>query len=364
MPLCPTIEIDLNAVLHNYACLKKVSPKTQIAAVVKNNAYGLGAREIAGHLYKKGGCRIFFVAYPFEGAEIRPVAPKADIYVLQGFVPDDTDVYKSQNLIPVISTPGQWRDWKKTKLNQRPAIQVETGLNRLGFSRAEAEKLTAKERGEFALVLTHLACADEPGDATNQKQLKNFNAIKGLFPKSKFSIAASDGYALGKDFYGDIVRAGAFLYGLNTFKKLKKKQKPVLNISAAVLQIKELTPGDSVGYGASFTANKKMKIATISFGYGDGLFRSFSPKGKVWFKGKKGYLPAPVIGRLSMESLGCDVSAIPDDVLKEGTRVTLINERYSLDDMGADMNAGLGTIGYETLSALCHGIRAVKKYKK
>ena len=357
----PRLEINLNRILDNYRAFSqaRANPNTVMAAVVKDNAYGLGDKEVAQILYEKGGCRTFFVAHGFEGNRVRSVAPSADIYVLQGVGKEDISFFASDNLIPVIASKTQLDFWMREKPNcQKPALQIETGLNRLGLRPDEVQSLSAEVKEQFGLILSHLACADEPGHRMNQIQLDNFNCLKQLFPNNRFSLAASDGFLLGPEYQFDVVRLGAVLYGLNPVPNPIVKSQNVIRVTAPVIQVAQVNPGDCVGYGADYQVTEKGKLAIVSIGYGDGVFRSFFPKGKVWFEEKGKMLEVPLAGRVSMDNLICNVSHISEQVLLENQFVTLINDSYTADDFGADS----GTIGYEVISAIGHGIRFVRTY--
>ncbi len=339
----PLLEIDLNAIVHNYRLLSGAIATATVAAVVKDNAYGCGAPAVTQALYDDG-CRRFFVAYAEEGALIRPSAPDAEIYVLQGFDPMDTALFAQAHLIPVLSSPAQLADWQRLHPWAAPiALQVETGLNRLGFSFAELEALEAPHG--IDLILSHLACADEPDSPVNMVQLNRFLEIKKRFPNARFSLAASDGCALSDAFHFDIVRGGAFLYGIHTFPALRDRQKQAVHLTADVLQIKHLKKGESAGYGAAFRAPKDMRIATVSIGYGDGLFRSFFPHGKVRLQTADGFFDAPLAGRVSMDNLIVDASALPNP--ETISAAVILDAEHTLDDLAAES----GTIGYEVLSA-------------
>lgn len=357
----PRLDINLNRILENYLSFSEARAfsSTIMAAVVKDNAYGLGDKEVAQTLFNKAGCRVFFVAHGFEGSRVRKVAPSADIYVLQGPGKEDISCFSKDNLIPVIASPAQLVFWNQEKPNQqKPALQIETGLNRLGFRESEISTLSETEKNQFGMILSHLACADEPKHKLNQKQLDTFNRLRLSFPKAKLSLAASDGFLLGAPFQFDIVRLGAVLYGLNPVPNAVPKSKNVIRLTAPILQIADVAPGECVGYGAETIIQQKGKIAIVSIGYGDGIFRSFYPKGKVWFESNGQMFPAPMIGRVSMDNLICDVSQIPNDILNKNQFVTLINDSYTADDFGIDA----GTIGYEVLSAIGHGTRFIRTY--
>ena len=354
MSIEPVLFVCLESIAHNYRLLKETFPNTDIAGVVKNNAYGLGADKVAHTLYTRENCRTFFVAYPQEGAQIRPFVPDATIYVLQGFDPDTADLYTRHRLIPVVNTLKSLRAAESFDLPL--AVQLETGLNRLGILPQEAESLDEATRQKVELILSHLASADEPNSPQNRAQLENFKKFFPLFPNARKTLAASDGASLGADFAFDIIRAGAFLYGIKTFPQLSDRQKKVVELTAALLQTKPLHAGDKVGYNATFTAPKDMKMGIVSIGYGDGLFRTLSNKGRVFVKQGDALYAAPVIGRVSMDNILCDLTEIPDAVLEKTQRVYLLTHDYNVDEMGKDAD----TIGYEVLSALGRGQRTIK----
>ncbi len=357
MSLLPHLIIDLNALCYNYRLCKNFAKTAQTAAVVKNNAYGLGAPKIAQTLYEKENCRTFFVAYASEGAEIRRYVPNAAVYLLNGFCPQDADLIKEFNLIPVLSSTEQIKQWNKSDINIRPALQVETGLHRLGVSLDEIKQMTDDERGNFSLILSHLASADDPLSNQNKIQYEKLNQMRPLFPKALFSLAASDGIGLDEKYHFDVVRAGAFMYGLPVCEKLKSNQQSVINAYAKILQIKDLAAGDSVGYNATFVAQKSCKVAAISIGYGDGFFRSLSGKGRLFFKEENKFYTAPIIGRVSMDITMCDVSDVPAAALTS-QKAYLFSDTYNLNEMGKDA----GTIGYEVLSALNRGQRWIREF--
>lgn len=356
MSLLPHFIVKLDAVCHNYRLIKKFVGGSQTAAVVKNNAYGVGAMQVAKILYEQENCRIFFVAYATEGAEIRPFVPDATIYLLNGFCRQDVEIIKKYNLIPVLSSMEQIKNWEDCQMNSSPAIQVETGLNRLGVTYAQIEQMSPEMRHHFSLVLSHLACADEPQNSLNKKQRENLKKIQELFPKSMLSLSASDGIGLGKNYHFDVVRAGAFMYGLPVCPALEKERKTVVNAYAKILQIKELKKGDGVGYNSLFIAQKACKVAAIGVGYGDGLFRSLSGKGRVFFRNENKNYAAPIVGQISMDITMCDVSDVPPAALAT-QKAYLFSDTYNLNDMGQDA----GSISYEVLSALGRGQRWLRE---
>ncbi len=357
----PTLEINLGCLLENFLTLQKLSKPSVAAAVVKDDAYGLGAKQVVELLYKYADCRHFFVAQAVEGEKIAPFADKAVIYVLQGMGQDNLEIFKQNpQLVPVVNCPEAFEFWKQNRLDKRqPVIHIETGLNRLGFREHELEALSQADKKEFSLVMSHLACGDEKDHFMNAYQLENFKRLKNTyFPDLPASLAASDGIFLGKDFQWNMVRLGAAMYGINTAPYRENQMKNVVSVTAPVLQIADLPKGQFVGYSATYRANTNRKVAIISIGYGDGLPRSLSNVGKVFFKNGGVLHEARIIGRVSMDNIICDITGI--DNLQVGDTAYLAADFYTLDDMGRDA----GTISYEIMSRLGKNPRFIRKYIK
>ena len=354
----PILEIDLNNLLNNYKSLKALSRHAQAAAVVKDDAYGLHADIVAKKLYEEGGCRHFFVAHGIEGERIRNLVPEAAIYVLQGIGEDSVDSFRRCRLIPVIGSPEMFAWWKENRIEGiKPVIQVETGLNRLGFRETDLEKLSDADKNEFSMILSHLACADAKEHFMNQHQLDNFRRLKEkYFPKLPASLSASDGTFLGAEYQWDLVRLGAAMYGINTAPYRENQMKSVVTVKAPVLQIADLPKGDFVGYSATYRATENRRLAIVSIGYGDGIPRSLSNVGKVFFNICGKIHEARVLGRLSMDNIICDVTGI--DNLQIGDLAGIITDYYTLDDMGRDA----GTISYEILSRIGKNTRYIRTY--
>lgn len=353
----PTLNINLKKAVLNYLTLKSLSPTSIPAVVVKDDSYGVGAIEISKAIYQEG-CRHFFVAHAKEGALIRPYLPKANIYVLQGIGSDSYNLIYKHNLIPVISSIEMFRFWQKNAIKDiKPIIQIETGLNRLGFTKEELETLTNDELSSFSFILSHLACGDEQAHFMNFRQLNNFKEIKDkFFSTTPATLSASDGVFLGPDFHFDMVRLGAAIYGINTAPYRLNEMHNIIELKAPVLQIKTLNKGEFVGYSATYRTSEQIKTAIISIGYGDGIPRSLSNKGKVIFYENNTPRFCPIIGRISMDNIICDVSKLNN--LKVGDFAYLINDEYTLDDIARDA----GTIAYEILSNLGKGTRYIKTY--
>lgn len=352
----PQLIINCDNIRKNYEYLKAYVQPAIPACVVKDDAYGLGIREIGSILYR-AGCRTFFVAYGCEAAKLRKMASRADIYVLQGFGKEEKSIFKKYDLrpiLPTISAIAQWFDKPANRL--MPGIQVETGLNRLGMT---LDEMPSIRQLPFSLVLSHLACADDDKHSLNKYQLQQFEKYKEFFPQTPFSLSASDGVFLGKEYHFDMVRLGAALYGINTMPYGEKPVHNCVRVIAPILQIRQVSAGESVGYGASYKVSTPRQIATVSIGYGDGIFRSFSPAGVLHVECDGEIFPAPIVGRVSMDNITCDVTDIPENVLNRADYMTIIDDYYDLDDFAKVC----GTIGYESLSNIGHSTRYIRKYE-
>jgi alanine racemase len=341
------LTIDLDAIAANWRALKaQVGPLAETAVVVKADAYGLGAAAVAPAL-ARAGARSFFVAIAEEGAAIRPlIGPDAEIFVLSGYMRGDRAAVEASDLVPVLAGPEDFRRFRAELAGRPAAVQVDTGLNRLGFEPVElAAHLLELNALRPRLVMSHLACADEPSHPMNGLQLAAFHALTLGLPGIRRSLAATGGAMLGPFYAFDMVRAGIGLYGGLPFAGAR----PVVTLALPVLQVRDVLPGEAVGYGASFVAQRPMRIATVSAGYADGVLRAFAGKGTLM----AGRTPCPLVGRVSMDLVTVDVTGLPEvpealDLLGPG--------------QGPDAVAAMaGTIGYEILTSL--GTRYVRDYK-
>lgn len=346
----PEFKVSLENLVDNYRVLKQAT-QARPAAVIKADAYGLGAEQVAKCLAAEG-CNAFFVAHAFEGAAVRAVVPYADIFVLQGIGQDSVADFKTYHLTPVIANPTMLSYWNTLGISDvRPIIQVETGLNRLGFRMTDAAALSAEQIGRFSYMLSHLACADEHTHFMNAHQRAAFETWREML-QLPATFSASDGVFLGTPYHYDMVRLGAALYGLNTEAGKRTTLKNVAFVRAPVLQIADVPAGSSVGYGATYTTDEPIRLAVVSIGYADGFMRSLSNRGHVRING----VLVPIIGRVSMDNIMCDVSKVPD--VHEGDWADILDDVYRADDMASDA----GTIGYEILTALGQGKRFCRFY--
>jgi len=338
------LEIDLNALAANYRALKGRQPAAEIAPVVKADAYGLGAAPVARHLIKQGA-KTFFVARRDEGVRLRAALGAGPvIYVLDGL--DDPTVFLAHGLRPVLNTGAQVAAWIQAP-QLEAAVHIDTGMNRLGIRPDELGTLPALP--PLSLVMSHLACADEAGHPMNPAQLAAFRAAVGALPSAPLSMANSAGAFLGPDYGFDIVRPGISLYGGGPFGVPHPEIRPVARLLGRVLQVRDLKRGESVGYSATFTAPRDMRLATIGLGYADGVLRHFGAKGSVVVQGEKRRLT----GRVSMDAFSIDINGLD---VKVDDWVELFGAHQPIDEVAA----ASGTVAYEWLTRI--GPRVARHY--
>jgi alanine racemase len=330
-----TATINLNAIRQNWQKLRSIS-SNDAAAVVKANAYGLGLAQVTKALYAEGA-RIFFVATVEEGAELRSIlGKKPDIYVFSGHMVGDTELIKNYNLIPLINSIEQLSRHSKLLREKKFGVQLDTGMNRLGMEPMEWESVKELALSlNPVLIMSHLACADDPNHKMNSKQLDIFLTLTNKININK-SLAATGGILLGPEYHFDLTRPGIGIYGCAPMQDCL----PVLKIDIPVIQIRNIESGETVGYGNTWTSPCKKKIATISAGYADGLFRAIGKKAKLYFE----EISCPIVGRISMDLIGVDIT----NLNVEPVRLELINSQQTVDNIAE----GAETIGYEFLTSL------------
>ena len=341
------LEIDLGAIVANWRLLAAKAAPARCAAVVKANGYGLGAAHVA-RVLAGAGCRRFYVAILDEGIALREaLGPEPDIAVFNGPLPGSAAEFVAARLSPVLNDPGQVAAWEglATPAEKPAIVHVDTGLNRLGLSQAEFVALAERlRRPGYAMLISHLACAETPGHALNARQRERFVAARRLLPGLTANLAASSGIFLGPDYHFDEVRPGAALYGVNPCPGRQNPMRPVVRLSARIVQLRKIDRGESVGYGAAHVMDGPGILATAAIGYADGWPRSLSHRGCGWLAGKR----VPLLGRLSMDLATFDVSAVDSALLHPGAMIELIGDDHGVDAAAADA----GTIGYEILTAL------------
>ncbi len=335
MPAPATLTIDLNALAANFHTLEAAGG-APVHPVVKADSYGLGAAACAARLMAEGA-RTFFVARTGEGERLRAALGAAPaIYVLDGCLAGRAARLRSADLRPVLNTGDQQSEWQAAG-GGPCGLQIDTGMNRLGF---RAEDAPEPFEG-LDLVLSHLACADDPAEPMNARQRDAFAAAAGRYPGVVRSFANSGGAFLGPDYAFDALRPGICMYGGGPEGRPDDRIRPVATLAAEVLQVREVPTGESVGYSRGFIAGRPTRIATCATGYADGVLRSYSPRGLVFVAGEM----RPIVGRVSMDVCAVDVSGLEVAV---GDRVELFGANRMLDDAA---NAA-GTIAYELLTSV------------
>ncbi|WP_418138056.1 alanine racemase [Agrobacterium sp. El2ro-1b] len=346
------LTIDLGALRDNYLTLAAMAPASQTAAVVKADAYGLGADIVSQTLFE-AGCRNFFVAHIDEALALRlRLSAEARIFVLNGLQPGNETSCAAMAVTPVLNSLEQIAQWsghaRKLGKMLTAAVQIDTGMCRLGLSPEELEILSAQQQLldgiEITFVMSHLACADEPDHVSNAAQLAVMRKAATAFPETPVCFSNSGGIFLGIDYHNALLRPGIALYGGAPSAAGPNPMKPVVRLDLAVIQTRTVPAGSLVGYGGSFTASGPTRLATIAAGYADGLPRSLSNRGAAWYNGVR----LPIAGRVSMDSIILDISALPEGTLTQGSLVQMIGPDQTLEDIAEDA----GTIAYEILTGL------------
>jgi len=353
------LTIDLAAIAANWRHLSGLTGGAACAGVVKADAYGLGAAAVTERLLASG-CRTFFVAQLDEALMLKPLLPgDAIIAALNGLLPGTEPIYMAAGIIPVANSHAQlvaWSTAAQASGRRLPVyLQVDTGMARLGLSASELDQVAAAPE-LFAplsldLVMSHLACGDEPAHPANAMQLAAFESARRRLPPALASLANSAGIFLGPDYHFALCRPGAALYGLDV-GPLRHGIRPVVQLAARIAQIRTVPAGTAVGYGHTVVSQASMRLATIAIGYADGLPRALSNRGAVWFDGVR----LPIVGRVSMDSVIIDIGAVPEGRLGPGDVVELIGPQQSADQLAM----AAGTIGYEVLTQL--GKRYRRRY--
>ncbi len=346
------LTVRLGAVTSNFRSCQRMAGPAAVAAVVKADAYGMGMVPVAKHLVQ-AGCDTFFVARLTEGMQLRPVAPQARIFVLDGASADAVPALIANRLTPVLNSLTEIAGWSAAARAMRTtldaAIHIDTGMNRLGLPASELGIL-ATEAGErleglqLVLLMSHLACADDPDARMNRVQLDRFRTALAMLPVAPASLASSGGVLLGKDYAFDLVRPGLGLYGGNPQPARANPFATVAVLSGRILQLRRIEVGESVGYGATFRAARPTVLATAGLGYTDGLMRALAGRGM----GAIGGVRAPIAGRVSMDLITLDVTDIPAAKLAVGAEVEFFGDTITLDEIAASAN----TASYEILTAL------------
>lgn len=355
------LTIDTGAIAANWTMLAGLAPNAETGAVLKADAYGLGAAPVA-RVLARAGCRTFFVATVAEGVDLRSVLPEARIFVLSGLWRGWEAALADAELIPVLASVEQLAAFRAVGRTMPFALNFDTGMNRLGFDPDEAGALAAMPEKPM-LVLSHLACSDERHHALNRQQLESFQGVRRAFEGVESSLSSSGGIFLGGDYLCELTRPGIALYGGAAISGEPNPMHPVVKAEARILQIRHARAGDFVSYGASHRLTRDSRLAIVGAGYADGWHRALSgsgvplrdarpPGGHAMIGGYK----VPVLGRITMDLATFDITDIPEGALRAGDYVSLFGDGIALDEAAHSA----GTISYELLTSL--GNRYERRY--
>ncbi len=346
------LTVDLGAVAANYRLIRKRLGKTEAAAVVKADAYGLGLVKVSPVL-AAAGCRTFCVAHVGEAIAARQVLGKtATVVVLNGLLASAEGEFAEHALTPALGSLAEIAAWR-AQCQRRNAplpcwLHADTGMLRLGLSADELKTLGEQPRLldglDVRVVMSHLACADERAHPKNREQLARFAEVRRRLPMGKASFANSGGVFLGPDYRFDLARPGVALYGVAPIAGEPNLMSPVVRLQAKIVQVRRVDTPETVGYGATHRIEGPGRIATVPVGYADGYLRSLSNRGTGYI----GDVPVPVVGRVSMDLITLDVTGVPEHVAKVGALVDLIGPHNPVDRVAKQA----GTIGYEILASL------------
>ena len=336
-PPPPTLRlrIDADALASNWSALDRLSRPGRAGAAIKADCYGLGIDRCLPVL-RDAGARDFFVAHWQEVAPALAHIPAAQLSVLHGPLTEAEAGYaRAMGVRPVINSLHQAQVWTRTG-GGACDLMVDTGINRLGIQPREVGD-PAIAALEVQVLMSHLACADEDS-AMNARQVADFRAVIEQVPHREASLSNSAGIGLGPDYAFDLTRPGLSLYGGAQHPALEREIRQVAYPEAALIAVRDIEAGETVGYNATFTAPGPMRAGVVSLGYADGILRcwnggAFASQGRA----------LPILGKVSMDMIVVDLAAAPE--LAEGDWVEL---PYALAD--AARQTALGQ--YELLTLL------------
>jgi alanine racemase len=359
------LTIDLGALAGNWKLLAARVAPARCGAVVKADAYGLGAEPVVASLLA-AGCREFFVALVDEGIRLREALRErwpgeARLHVLHGPMPGAEADCVAHDLVPVLNGLDQVERWqalaRRSGRRLPAALQGDTGMARLGLSPAELERLGAEPARldgiEPTLVISHLVAAEDPAAPINALQLQRYRELRRRWPAARASLANSSGIFLGPDYHFDLARPGAALYGVAPQDGVPNPMRPVVRLQGRLIQWREVAGGQGVGYNHTWIAPRDGRVAAVSVGYADGYLRSLSNRATV----RLGGAALAVVGRVSMDTIVVDVSSVDPAALQPGVAFDLIDEVHDVNALAAEA----GTNAYEILTSL--GPRYRRRYR-
>tara|TARA_B100000963_G_scaffold139129_1_gene121157 strand:+ start:16 stop:1068 length:1053 start_codon:yes stop_codon:yes gene_type:complete len=343
------LNINTKNLIYNYNFFKKLKKNLIVAPTIKANAYGLGDKKVF-NLLLKNSCKHFFVATLNEGLKLKNKNKLIKIFILNGLQDYNLNRFFNSNLIPVINSLKEYEKLKNSGL--KFAIHVDTGINRLGIPIDEIKEIDFKNKN-IQLIISHLSSADEYKNNYNLKQKKIFSRLRKKFNNNVFfSLANSHGAILNKSYLYDMIRPGIGIYGGFENKKLGKRIKNVVSLKGKIIQIKDIQKNQYVGYNRTYKTKTKIKVAIIGLGYEDGIPRSLSNNGYVFFKENK----FKIIGRISMDTFTVDISKSSHD-LNIGMYLDIINDEHKIEKFAKLCK----TIPNEVLTSI--GKRVYRKYE-
>lgn len=353
------LTIDLDAIAANWRDLAARHPSGPVAAVVKANAYGLGAQDVTRRLLAEGARHVFVAEFDEALALCDTVPREVPLAVLHGLVAGAEAEAEAAGVVPVLNDLGALQRWSMhaaARGKRLPAIlQIDTGMNRLGLGRREVERLAQDPAPLAALdlrfVMTHFVASEEPANPLNREQVARFDRLRAMLPAAPTSVANSSGLFLGDFAASDLARPGAALYGINPTPGAPNPMRTVVTLEARILQIHEIEAGESVGYNCTWVAARPSRIATVAAGYADGYLRSLSGRGVGVVGGRQ----VPLAGRVSMDLLTFDVTDAPEAA--PGGFIRLLGPDLPPDAVAARA----GTNAYEILTSL--GARYRRRYR-
>ncbi len=339
------LEIDLKKISQNYQVIldysQKFSSSITVSAVVKTNSYGLGMIEIANKLYSYNKCNNFFVATLSEAIILRQnIGNEPYIYIFAGIFENEIDEFLEYNLIPVLNNLQQIKIWNNFAINKNiklsALLHFNTGLNRFSMSENDIEEFLNNEEFKkninILYIISHLAAGDNPKHEYNNYQLIRFQNYLSNFTNVKASLIAS-GIFCGKQYYFDMLRPGAAIYGIGNYGNLNI-QNPV-KLLTKIIHIQYLKIGEYIGYDMTFVTKRDTIIATIPLGYGDGYMRQLSNIGNLFIDN----IPVKIVGRISMDFITIDVTDIGLQNIFLGKNVEVIGDNCTPDNIGSIINS-------------------------
>lgn len=356
------LRIDTQAIKRNYALIDRVVGQSCVTgASVKADCYGLGAEGVLPALFDQG-CRDFFVATIEEGMRARKIlGDGANIYILNGFWPDLQQDFLAYQLTPVLNALDdieRYNAFSKENGGDLPALlHFDTAMNRLGLPQGEAQilcdDLSRLDAINVQYVMSHFSSSDDRSAAQNAQQNERFRGITKHFPQAKYSLCNSGGVFQSSDYHFDLVRPGIALYGGAPITGEENPMELVLRLDVPVLQVHSVKAGETAGYNATYKFERDSYVAVVSLGYADGVFRSLSNNGALYWNGVR----MPFRGRVSMDLIICDLCDVPQNQYPaHGDVAEFIGNHQTIDDIARDA----GTISYEVITAL--GRRYIREY--